>query len=325
MAPDQPTPGATGLDHPEIEDAEIDTAPPDLSGSRRRRRRQARGTRSFRATDLAWYLLLTAMSVIVLFPVYMTFVRAVSNPSRALFQKTAPLWPLNPQWDSFSRAFTEGHLGRPLVISGVVTLIIVIAQTLTSILAAYAFAFLQFPFKRLLFVLTIATLLLPIEVTLITNVKTMQSIGWVTVNQSLGGAIGAMTVPFLATALGIFLIRQGFMGVPRDLRDAALLDGYGNMGFLWRVAVPVTRPIIASFVLISFLSAYDQYVWPRQAVTRSANQTVQLTLRQVAGARLDQFNLPFAAALIASVPVVILLIVFQRQLIRGLTAGAVKG
>jgi sn-glycerol 3-phosphate transport system permease protein len=307
-------------------DDEIDTSPPSLGDPPTRpARRRRHGDRRFRPVDLVWYLLLTLLSVIVLFPVWVTFVRAVSNPSVALFKKTAPLWPVDPQWNAFSRAFTEGHLGRPLLISALVTIIIVAAQLVTSVLAAYAFAFLEFPFKRLLFALTIATLLLPIEVTLITNVKTMQSWNWITVNQNFGGAVGAMTVPFLASALGIFLIRQGFLGIPGDLRDAALLDGYGNMGFLWRVAVPVTRPIIASFVLISFLSAYDQYVWPRQAVTRSSYQTVQLSLRSVAGQRLDQFNLPFAAALIASIPVVILLIAFQRQLIRGLTAGAVKG
>jgi sn-glycerol 3-phosphate transport system permease protein len=307
-------------------DDEIDTSPPRLGDhSARTGRRRHRGDRRFRPVDIVWYLLLTLLSVIVLFPVWVTFVRAVSNPAVALFKKTAPLWPVDPQWNAFSKAFTEGNLGRPLLISALVTVIIVVAQLVTSVLAAYAFAFLEFPFKRLLFGLTIATLLLPIEVTLITNVKTMQSWNWITVNQNFGGAVGAMTVPFLASALGIFLIRQGFLGIPRDLRDAALLDGYGNMGFLWRVAVPVTRPIIASFVLLSFLSAYDQYVWPRQAVTRSSYQTVQLSLRSVAGQRLDQFNLPFAAALIASIPVVILLIAFQRQLIRGLTAGAVKG
>jgi len=89
--------------------------------------------------------------------------------------------------------------------------------------------------------------------------------------------------------------------------------------------VPVTRPIIASFLLISFLSTYNQYVWPRQAVQNERYSTIQLTLRAVAGQRLDQLNLPFAAAIIASIPVLILLIAFQRQLIRGLTAGAVKG
>jgi sn-glycerol 3-phosphate transport system permease protein len=305
----------------DVVEAELDAiepGPPDTRAAKAPRPK-------FRPVDIVWYVVLTLLSIVILFPIYMTFVRAISNPSTVLFRKTAPLYPVDPKWNAFSQAFTEGELGRPMWISALVTVLIVAGQTITSILGAYAFAFLQFPFKRLLFGITVATLLLPIEVTLITNVRTFQDLGWVGVDQNFSGAIGAMTVPFLATAFGIFLIRQGFLGVPKELRDAALLDGYGNLGFLWKVAVPITRPIIASFILISFLTAYNQYVWPRQVVTRSSYQTIQLALRAVAGQRLDQLNLPFAAAIIAAIPVLILLIAFQRQLIRGLTAGAVKG
>ncbi len=280
---------------------------------------------SSKAVRIGWYALLILLALIVLFPVWMTFVRALSNPSVSFTQKSPKLYPVSPEWDAFTRAFTSSNLGRPLIYSLVTTLVIVAAQTITSVLAAYAFAFLRFPFKRLLFAVTIATLLLPIEVTVITNVKTMQNLGWAGIDQSPVQAIGAMVLPFLATALGIFLIRQGFMWIPKDLRDAASLDGYGHLRFLWRVAIPVTRPAIGSFVLISFLTAYNQYVWPRQIVTQSKNQTVQLALRSVAGQDVSNLNLPFAAALIAAVPVLILLIAFQRQLVRGLTAGAVKG
>jgi sn-glycerol 3-phosphate transport system permease protein len=279
----------------------------------------------FRGADLGWYLLLTALSVLILFPIWMTLVRALSNPSKSLFQKKPSLLPVDVQWGAFVQAFTEGNLGRPLLWSLLVTVVIVSAQTVTSILAAYAFAFLKFPFKRTLFVIIVATLLLPIEVTLLTNYKTFQGLGWATPDQSGLNAFGALTIPFVATALGIFLIRQGFLGVPKELRDAAALDGFGHIGFLFKIAVPVTRPIIASFILISFLGAYNQYVWPRQVVLNESNQTIQLTLRAVASQRLDQLNLPFAAAIIAAIPVLILLVVFQRQLVRGLTAGAVKG
>jgi sn-glycerol 3-phosphate transport system permease protein len=255
----------------------------------------------------------------------MTIVRAISNPTKALLSGGAHLTPVDAHWGSFAQAFNEGDLGRPLLWSLGVTLVIVIAQLVTSLLAAYAFAFLEFPLKRLLFGVVVATLLLPIEVTLVTNVETFQNWGWIQPNQNGGQAFGALTLPFLATAIGIFLIRQGFLSVPRDLRDAAALDGYGHLKFLWRVAVPVSRPIIASFVLISFLGAYNQYVWPSAAVRTQDYNTIQLTLRAVTGQRLDQLNIPFAAAIVASIPVLVLLIAFQRQLIRGLTAGAVKG
>jgi sn-glycerol 3-phosphate transport system permease protein len=278
-----------------------------------------------RASTAGWYVLLTAVSLVILFPLYMTIVRAISNPSKALLSGGAHLTPVDPEWNAFSRAFQEGNLGRPLLWSLGVTLVIVAGQLVTSLLAAYAFAFLEFPLKRLWFGVVVATLLLPIEVTLVTNVETFQRWGWIQPSQDAQQAFGALTLPFLATAIGIFLIRQGFLGVPRDLRDAAALDGYGHLRFLWRVAIPVSRPIIASFVLISFLGAYNQYVWPSSAVRTQAYNTIQLTLRAVTGQRLDQLNIPFAAAIVASIPVLVLLVAFQRQLIRGLTAGAVKG
>jgi sn-glycerol 3-phosphate transport system permease protein len=132
-------------------------------------------------------------------------------------------------------------------------------------------------------------------------------------------------VPFLATAIGTFLIRQGFMGVHKDLRDAARLDGFGNLAFLWRVAIPVTKPVIASFAVISFLAAWNQYLWPRTITTENSMATVQIILRPLAAAAINEINIGTAAALIAAAPILVLLIVFQRQLVRGLTAGAVKG
>jgi sn-glycerol 3-phosphate transport system permease protein len=295
------------------------------SGARLGRRRGKEPYRKLTAGDIASYVLLTLLSFFILFPVWMTLVRALSNPSKSILQASPSLRPTDVQWGAFGQAFTEGNLGRPLLYSLGLAIVIVLGQTITSVLAAYAFAFLDFPFKKVLFGMVVATLLLPIEVTLLTNLRTFQNLGWVSPNQSFGGATGALVLPFLATAVGVFLIRQGFMGIPKDLRDAASLDGYGHLRFLWRVAIPVTRPIVASFLLISFLTTYNQYVWPRQALQDARYNTIQLTLRAVAGQRLDQLNLTFASALIASVPVLILLIAFQRQLIRGLTAGAVKG
>jgi sn-glycerol 3-phosphate transport system permease protein len=266
---------------------------------------------------LGWYLLLTALSVVVLFPVYMLLLRAVSNPL-AYINRGQPLVPVEPEWDVFIRAFQDAGLGRAMALSAIVTLIIVAAQLLTSVLAAYAFAFLEFPLKRLMFVVVVGTLLLPIEVTLIANIETIRSL-------RLLNSVQGLTLPFLATAFGIFLIRQGFLGIPGELRDAATLDGYGHLRFMARVAVPMNKPIIGSFLVISFLSAWNQYVWPRFATDRNAWQTVQVALRTIGTERVDQLNIGFAAAVVAALPILMLLIFFQRQMIRGLTAGAVKG
>ncbi len=266
---------------------------------------------------VAWYVVLTLLSVVVLFPVYMVLVRAVSTPA-VYVREGLPLYWVAPQWDVFGRALDDGDLAGRMGLSATVTLVIVLGQLTFSILAAYALVFLDFPGKRLAFVACMATLMLPIEVTLIPNVQTIRDLGWM---DSLEG----LTAPFLATAFGIFLVRQGFLGIPRDLRDAAALDGYGHLGFLWRVAIPVTRPVIGSFAVIAFLSAWNQYTWPRAVVTESSWATVQIALRSVAASNVEQSNIGFAAAIIAAVPVLVLLVLLQKQLIRGLTAGAVKG
>jgi sn-glycerol 3-phosphate transport system permease protein len=266
---------------------------------------------------LLWYLVLSALSLLVLFPVYMALVRALSTPV-SYVKAGQPLHPVDIQWDIFRRAWNQGQLGDKMVVSVVVTAAIVSAELISALLAAYAFTFLVFPFKRVCFALFMATLMLPIEVTLIPNVQTIRDLHLL---NSYPGLVG----PFLATAFGTFLIRQGFMGIPRDLRDASQLDGFGHLAFLRRVAIPVTRPVIASYAVISFLGAWNQYTWPRAVVTQGRWETIQIGLKSLSAAKVEESNIGLAAAILAALPILVLLIFLQRQLIRGLTAGAVKG
>jgi sn-glycerol 3-phosphate transport system permease protein len=162
------------------------------------------------------------------------------------------------------------------------------------------------------------TLLLPLEVTLLANVQTIRDLDWINSNQ-------ALVLPFAATAFGTFLIRQGFRGLPGEIHDATKLDGYGHLAFLWRFAVPLTRPVIASFTVISAIGAWNQYLWPQAIIDETQYQTAQIKLRSIVGTEITNANDGIAAALIVALPVLALLIAFQRQIIRGLTAGAVKG
>ncbi|HET6662910.1 MAG TPA: carbohydrate ABC transporter permease [Acidimicrobiales bacterium] len=221
----------------------------------------------------------------------------------------AAVW--NQGWD-------RGNLGPALGRSFTITVLITVAQVVTSILAAYAFAFLRFPFKTLVFAFFMATLLLPLEVTLLANVQTIRELGWINSNAGL-------VLPFAATAFGTFLIRQGFRGVPPEVHDATRLDGYGHMGFLWKFAVPLSRPVIASFTVISALGAWNQYLWPQAVIDDERYQTAQIRLKTIVGTDITNANIAIAAALIVALPVLLLLIAFSRQIIRGLTAGAVKG
>jgi sn-glycerol 3-phosphate transport system permease protein len=169
-----------------------------------------------------------------------------------------------------------------------------------------------------LFVTFLATLMVPFEVTIITNLQTVDSLGWLDSYQGLA-------VPFLATGFGAFLLRQAFLQVPRDLQDAAAMDGYGHFRFMTRVAVPLARPAVAALGVFSFLAAWNQYLWPLLVTEDNKYRTVQIGLKQLRATSLDQVNVTFAGVIIAAVPLLILLILFQKQLVRGLTAGAVKG
>jgi sn-glycerol 3-phosphate transport system permease protein len=263
------------------------------------------------------YVLLAAVAVVVLFPIYAA-VLAAFKPGNKLFDHPESLLPVDLTFDTIQEAWDTGNLGRYLINSLFVSIAITVGQIITSLLAAYAFAFLQFPFRNALFVVFLATLLVPLEATVVINRETIQSWGWVDTYQ-------ALIVPFLATAFGTFLIRQVFLTLPKDLREAAALDGLGHLAFLREVAVPLARPTIAAFGLFSFLAAWNQYLWPLVVTNEPNRRTVQIGLKSLAAANLDQLNLVMAGTVIAAVPIFVLLLVFQRQLIRGLTAGAVKG
>ncbi|HEY1653101.1 MAG TPA: carbohydrate ABC transporter permease, partial [Acidimicrobiales bacterium] len=229
-----------------------------------------------RLRSLGSYALLTVFAIIVLFPIYVTIVNSLLPPDQ-LVRQPPPLFPTHPQWSHYVTAWTNGQLDKYMATSAIMTGIVVVGQLVTSILAAYAFAFLRFPFKRTLFVVCLTTLMIPLEVTFITNLDTVTSFHWFNTYEGL-------SIPFLATGFGIFLLRQAFLQIPRDLQEAAQLDGYGHLRFMTRVAVPLARPSLAALAVFSFLGAWNQYLWPLVSTGGSSPlYTVQLGLKQLLG------------------------------------------
>ncbi|HVC14317.1 MAG TPA: carbohydrate ABC transporter permease [Acidimicrobiales bacterium] len=263
------------------------------------------------------YALLTLGAVVVLAPLYLTVVNSLLPPS-ALAERPPPFFPLHPRWHDYPVAWSQGHLGVYLRNSAIQTVIIVCGQLVTSVLAGYAFAFVRFPFRRVLFVVFLATLMIPFEVTLVTNTQTISSLGWYNTFEGLA-------VPFLATGFGTFLVRQAFLQIPRDLREAATLDGYGHLRFMLRVAVPLARPALAALGVFSFLAAWNQYLWPLVVTGSGDNvRTVQIGLKLLQGTQVSHTDVALAGTVIAVAPLVVLLVAFQKQLVRSLTGGAVK-
>lgn len=261
------------------------------------------------------YALLVAVAVVVLFPIWVMLVGAFKPGNEVLRN---PLLPTSVTLDTLREAWRDGKLGRALVNSAVVAVIVTVAQVVTSVLSAYAFAFLRFPGRSFVFGVFLATLLVPFEATVVVNRTTVQDLGWLNSFQGLA-------VPFLATAFGTFLVRQVFLQLPKDLREAARMDGLGHLGFLREVAVPLARPTLGALALFGFLSSWNQYLWPTVVSTDDDWNTVQSGLRALSQAQIDRPNLVIAGTVIVAVPIFAVLLVFQRQLVRGLTAGAVKG
>jgi sn-glycerol 3-phosphate transport system permease protein len=220
--------------------------------------------------------------------------------------------------DVMRDAWNNGRLGTYLWNSLVVAVVVTVSQVVTSLLSGYAFAHLRFPGRNVIFLAFLATLLVPLEATMVVNFDTVESFGWINTWQGLA-------VPFLATAFGTFLVRQALLDLPRDLLDAARIDGIGHLGFIRHVAMPLVRPTLGALALFGFLSTWNQYLWPNLVINDEDEHTVQSGLRLLSKANLDTPNLVMAGTVIAAIPILVVLIVFQRQLVRGLTAGAVKG
>jgi sn-glycerol 3-phosphate transport system permease protein len=195
--------------------------------------------------------------------------------------------------------------------------IITIGQLVTAALAAYAFAFLRFPGRGLLFAAFLATMMVPLEVAIIPNFQTIQWLGW---TDSYPGLV----MPFLATGFGTFLLRQYFLTIPRELRDAAEIDGYGHFRFFVSIVLPLARGALATLAVFAFIQAWNQYLWPLLVTNDPDMRTVQIG---VAGETADiaRINTVFAGTIMAFLPMLVLVVAFQRYLVRGLFGGAIKG
>jgi sn-glycerol 3-phosphate transport system permease protein len=278
---------------------------PEASRRRRRIRRVGR------------YALLCVVAFVVLFPIYATVVVSLHSTADTITWPGS-IWPTNPSLDAYGEVMSSDSMPRYLLNSFLVSVIIMVAQVVTSALAAYAFAYLRFPGRSLFFGLAIATLMVPAEVTVVANFELISDLGWIDTYQ-------ALTVPFAVSAFGIFLLRQTFLGLPDELREAARMDGYGHLGYLRHVALPLARPSLAALAVFSFLGAWNQYLWPLLVTNRNDLRTVQIGLRALDGGNVDALDVVAAGTVVAAIPVFLLLLAFQRQLVAGLTAGAVKG
>jgi sn-glycerol 3-phosphate transport system permease protein len=262
------------------------------------------------------YVLLTLMAVLVLTPLLLSLSVALQGETVAprFLPDFAQL-----DFDIFRRVFeVEPNLPRWIFNSFFVAGVTMIGVTITSAPAAYALAMPGFALKKWIFFFCLGTLMIPFEATIIPNYLFVGSLGW---RDSYQGLI----VPFLASGFGVFLLRQYFMTIPRELYEAAQLDGCSRFGYLWRILLPLSGPALATLGIYTFLGTYNAYYWPLLITDNTAWRTTQVGITVFRNIEYQFFNTQMAANLIVMLPTLILLVLGQRQLVRGLTAGALKG
>jgi len=307
--------------------ADVTAAPLSRAGVRRAPRQ------SLNRVNPVIYLVLIVVGVASLIPFLWMVLTSVKDYGDVVSLNVWPWPPLGnsmPRFDNFAEAIrligVDRDTGLPLFFRHVlntatVTAIVVASSVITSVLAAYAFAQLQFPAKNALFILVLATFIIPEELILVPRAVMMNKnyLNWY-------NTLPAMVAPFLANAFGIFLIRQFFLQIPRDLYDAARIDGAGHMRYLTFVMVPLARPAILTLALLEFIWTWNEFRWI-QLVTSSSNmRTVSVGLvgfLQTDGG--SQTQLAMAVAVMVVLPVVILYFFTQRYFTEGIATTGLKG
>jgi sn-glycerol 3-phosphate transport system permease protein len=220
---------------------------------------------------------------------------------------------------NYRSALSAAPLWRFLFNSLLVSFAITFLQVLTAILAAFALARFEFPGKSLAFGLIIATMLVPGEITIIPNYFTLARLGWI-------DTYAGLIVPFSASGFGIFLLYQFFRSIPKELEEAAALDGASRLRFLFQIMVPLSMPAITAFAVYAFINAWNMYLWPLVIAQSTNMQTAQIGLGMFRSQNESMsWGVIMAATTMLIAPTVVLFIAAQKQFVRGLTMSGLKG
>lgn len=279
-----------------------------------------RGPRWKALGDVPVHVALLVVGLIIAMPIFIAFFMSFT-PLREIVSRANPeIFPDTWTLENYGKAWSASPFGRYMVNSFVQTGVITVAQVVLSVLAGYAFALFEFRGKTFLFALVIGSLIVPFELTFIPNFLLISELG-------LANTYAGLTVPFLASAFGVFMMRQFFMSLPRDLYDAAKIDGAGHFYYLWRVVVPLSKGAISAFTIFAFLSAWNQFLWPLVITNDESMRTAQIGIRffLVNQERATDWGAIMAGTVVVMIPTLAVFLVAQRQLVKGIAMSGLKG
>ncbi|MCM2674647.1 carbohydrate ABC transporter permease [Alkalicoccobacillus plakortidis] len=231
-----------------------------------------------------------------------------------------PVWIPDPfMWSNITDSLNAMPFGRAYFNSFYISFVVVFSQLLTCSMAAYAFAKIKFPGSRFLFIAFLATMMVPMQVTLIPLYIIMDSINWVNSHLSI------LVPNALFNAFGVFLLRQFIMGIPKEMEEAAVMDGANPLYIYWKIILPLVRPALAAFGIFSFIGIWNNFIQPLVFLSDQNLYTVPLLLATFKGLYVTDWPLMMAGATISVIPVLVIYIFAQRQIIEGIALTGVKG
>jgi len=271
---------------------------------------------------LLLYLILILGAIVAILP----FFWMVSTSLMTLGETINRQWlPKVPQFENYSEAWTEANFAKYFMNSVIITFVTIAGLLTTSILSGYAFGRIKFFGKNVLFALLLATMMIPESVTMIPNFLMIRGDILPLPGGSWLNTLQALTVPFIANAFSIFLLRQFFMRIPDELWDAARMDGAGHFRFLIQICLPISKAPVLTVMIFAFIGSWNAFLWPLLVTTRAVWRPIMVGLWTFVTEAGPETNLLMAGAVITIIPILILYFLTQKQFTEGIATTGLKG
>jgi multiple sugar transport system permease protein len=264
-----------------------------------------------------WHLVLLPLAVLMIIPLIWMVITSFQTLNETRHFPPI-LVPESIRWQNYTDVLQRAPFARWFLNTLVVTVVVVAGNLLFCSLAGYAFARIKFFGRDVVFILVLATLMIPFQVIMIPTFLIVRKLGLI-------DTLGALIVPNLAGAFGIFLLRQFFRSLPIELEEAARIDGASRLGVLFKIVLPLSGPVLATVAVITFLWTWNDFLWPLVTIYNPDNMTLQLGLTTFQGAHQTNTNLLMAANVMSVIPVLLLFFLAQRYFIRGIATSGLKG
>ena len=272
--------------------------------------------RGFSFQKLAFYVFLTVIGLFFVYP-FLFMLGASLKESPEIFHDILNLFGKRLVWENYTTVLGTVNMGRYMINTTVVTVLVTLGQIATSILGGYAFARIRFPGRDLIFRIYLGTIMIPFTVIMVPMYKLMLFFGWV-------DKLQALVVPWLFTAAGTFLMRQFFMNFPKELEEAAFLDGANRFTILTQIFIPLSGPAIATQFTISFLYAWNSFIWPLVAIQSKNNYVVTQGLADIQGGYHATPPIVLAGTTLVIIPTVLVFLFAQKYFVEGVTTTGMK-